>query len=81
MLDNILLFDMCIYNDFEDFTTMLFIVLVLQNKTWAFIKLMYCISDKIVSLEKKHTKRNSMGKTNVWNEEKNPPVSNTLKIN
>lgn len=43
---------------------------------------MYCISDKIVSLEKKkHTKRNSMGTTNVWNEEKNPPVSNTLKIN
>lgn len=42
---------------------------------------MYCIFDKIVSLEKKYIKRNSMGNINVWNEEKNFLVLNIFKIN
>lgn len=58
--------------------TMLFIVLVLQNKTWAFIKLMYCISDKIVSLEKKTYKKKQYGqhKCMKWRE-KSPSVKHT----
>lgn len=42
---------------------------------------MYCIFDKILSLGKKYIKRNSMGKINVWNEEKNFLVLNIFKIN